>query len=124
VTCPNTLQICPAEGILLRDGQVLSVSPRTFDTPDGKKLAVATAGDLSVLEGQKIIAKVRVGGEVWNPRWSPDGTRIRYSILTPNDATLWEVDANAAGPTDQGIQCLFNGSRRSLDHWSDRHNGR
>lgn len=67
-------------------------------SPDGRKLAAANASTLSIFEADRLVAKVLVPGQAWNPRWSPDGTRIRFSVVRENESTLWEVNANGRGP--------------------------
>lgn len=64
--------------------------------PDGKRLAVANAGTLSLLNGNTLVASVSVLGQAANPRWSPDGQRIRFTILKPNEAALWEIHADGS----------------------------
>ncbi len=80
------------------DAQMLTDADSGSWSPNARKLAAANASTLSIFEGSKLIAKVLVPGQAWNPRWSPDSTRIRFSVLRENESTLWEVSADGHGP--------------------------
>lgn len=67
-------------------------------SPDGKKLAAANANTLSIFDGSKLISRILVTGQAWNPRWSPDGRRIRFSVKRTNESALWEVNADGSSP--------------------------
>ena len=67
-------------------------------SPDGNRLAAASANTLSIFERDRMIAKILVTGQAWNPRWSPDGRRIRFSVLRTNESALWEVNADGGSP--------------------------
>lgn len=67
-------------------------------SPDGQRLATADANALCIYRGSTLRSKILVTGQAWNPRWSPDGSRIRFSVLRANEAALWEVNADGSQP--------------------------
>ena len=78
-------------------------------SPDGKRLAyvkesglyqVKTAGS----ESEKIVSMAADETISW-PRWSPDGTRLRFTVSTQaNGTSLWEVSADG-----RNLHPLFSG---------------
>ncbi len=66
-------------------------------SPDEKRLAAASANTISIFDGAKQTTKILVTGQAWNPRWSPDGRRIRFSVLRANESALWEIKADGGG---------------------------
>ena len=78
--------------------------------PDGRHIAYARNSTLWVANsdgtnGRELIA---VEGTVFYPRFSPDGTRIRFSVSTPlqnsSTSSLWEVRTDGTG-----LHPLFKG---------------
>jgi Tol biopolymer transport system component len=70
-------------------------------SPDGEELLVGNGQDLyrAKSDGSEMRKIASVGGLVLMPRWSPDGTTIRFTMLDPRVETtgLWEVDARGNG---------------------------
>ncbi len=67
-------------------------------SPDGAALAFARDNRLFVSspDGSAERALAAVPGHVISPRWSPDGRRLRFTVLGPrSDLSLWEVGADA-----------------------------
>lgn len=67
--------------------------------PDGKHIAYATGNILYSVdptgEGQEKIATMPAGETLSWPRWSADGSRLRFSVATESNGTsLWEVSAH------------------------------
>ena len=66
-------------------------------SPDGRQIAFIHGTDLYAANedgsGQRKIAALP--GVGWFPRWSPDGTRLRLTVVEPKTAnqSLWEVAA-------------------------------
>lgn len=66
-------------------------------SPDGRKIAYCDGNKLMVAneEGREPRAIAAVKGNVYWPRWSPDGTRLRFSEDGPSGVTtrklLWQV---------------------------------
>jgi eukaryotic-like serine/threonine-protein kinase len=70
-------------------------------SPDGEQLVYARGSDLYLArnDGTPLGKLTTVAGTPWWLRWSPDGTRIRFSVADPktNSASLWEVAADGRG---------------------------
>lgn len=67
-------------------------------SPSGLNLAYATADTLSVANADGGASKKLVGGlgAVWWPRWSPDGTHLRFTITQAKTQanSVWEIAAD------------------------------
>jgi Tol biopolymer transport system component len=69
-------------------------------SPDGKTIVYATREDLFLANGDGAGSRklVKIPGDgVWI-RWSPDGTRLRFTLHEPetNTQALWEVSADGS----------------------------
>jgi eukaryotic-like serine/threonine-protein kinase len=63
-------------------------------SPDGRHLALARGTDLLLAnaDGSDVRKVVSASGEAHQPRFSPDGSRIRFHVLSgQNSASIWEV---------------------------------
>jgi len=64
-------------------------------SPSGLNLAYATGDTLCVAKPDGTASKKLVSGlgAVWWPRWSPDGSRLRFTVAQPGkqDNTIWEI---------------------------------
>ena len=71
-------------------------------SPDGSRIVYASGSDLLVAraDGGESRKLASVEGVPVFPRFSPDGRRVRYTVMNPTDAsgTLWEVGADGANP--------------------------
>jgi eukaryotic-like serine/threonine-protein kinase len=71
-------------------------------SPDGKSLAYATEQTLSLTtsDGSSPRRLVSLRGNAWWIRWSPDGTRLRFTLrdTESNSNSLWEVSADGTRP--------------------------
>jgi Tol biopolymer transport system component len=70
-------------------------------SPDGQKIVYARGKDLNVVntDGSDSHELVALEGTPAFPRWSPDGKRIRFTLLdleTTKAYSLWEVDADGS----------------------------
>jgi Tol biopolymer transport system component/DNA-binding winged helix-turn-helix (wHTH) protein len=69
-------------------------------SPDGLSLAYATGDSLNVARQDGTGSKKLVDGlgAVWWPRWSPDGSRLRFTVTQPKtqDNAIWEIAADGA----------------------------
>ncbi len=78
-------------------------------SPEGNTIAFGLGHELHFVSrdgtGDRVIAKAP--GNVVYPRWSPDGMRVRYSVIgAQSELTIWEVNAEV-------------GNAHPLDfHWS------
>lgn len=67
-------------------------------SPSGLKLAYAMADTLILANADGSASKKLVGGlgAVWWPRWSPDGTHLRFTITQPKTQanSVWEIAAD------------------------------
>src|SRR5262249_26682444 len=66
--------------------------------PDGKKIVYAYGSELYLVESDGTAARhlVTVANRPYSPRWSPDGSRLRFAIQDPKSfsTSLWEVSAD------------------------------
>jgi serine/threonine protein kinase/Tol biopolymer transport system component len=64
-------------------------------SPDGEKIVYASGLDLLLAnrDGSEPRKLVTTAARAWWPRWSPDGTRLRFTVNDPktNSPSLWEV---------------------------------
>ncbi len=79
-----------------RLGSVVS-SDATW-SPDGKMLVYTTGNTLNLArsDGTQARRLAEVAGTPSSPRWSPDGTRSRFTLYNPqnNSNSLWEISAD------------------------------
>jgi serine/threonine protein kinase/Tol biopolymer transport system component len=70
-------------------------------SPDGKQLVFARGSDifLANADGSNARKLITVSGLSWGIRFSPDGTRLRFTLETPetNSSSIWEVQADGSG---------------------------
>jgi Tol biopolymer transport system component len=97
---PETpLWILPPLGGSLQPVGNLRAQDATW-TPDGQGIVYAAGKDLFVarIHGTESRRLATVPGAAWWPRWSPDGTRLRFTVndLKTNSNSLWEVAANGS----------------------------
>jgi Tol biopolymer transport system component/predicted Ser/Thr protein kinase len=68
--------------------------------PDGKTVLYAKGQDLYVAgsDGSQSRRLVSLPGPASEPRWSPDGKKIRFTLPDPktSSSSLWEVDADGS----------------------------
>jgi len=87
-------------------------------SPDQQHLAFAHGSDLYLAnaDGTDPHKLVTVSGSPWLPRFSPDGSRIRFSVFKAENS-LWEVRTDGSG-----LHALFPGENELRDmccgHWS------
>jgi eukaryotic-like serine/threonine-protein kinase len=69
-------------------------------SPDGQRILFTDRGDLYVAEndGTEPTKLASLPGIAWWPRWSPDGSSIRLSVLDPatDSSSLWEMQADGS----------------------------
>ena len=67
-------------------------------SPDGQHVLYANDQDLILArtDGTESVKLASAPGFVWWPRWSPDGSHIRFSVYDPPSGSdsLWEMQAN------------------------------
>ena len=70
--------------------------------PDGRRLLIANGNELTVVgaDGSDPHKLLATPGLAFWLRWSPDGSRLRYTLRDPKRQTteLWEVGADGANP--------------------------
>ncbi|HEV2493427.1 MAG TPA: protein kinase [Terriglobia bacterium] len=68
-------------------------------SPDGTQIAYANGPDLMLAraDGNESRKLVTTSGRPWWLRWSPDGSRLRFTLYDPKTSSfaLWEVSADA-----------------------------
>jgi Tol biopolymer transport system component/DNA-binding winged helix-turn-helix (wHTH) protein len=71
-------------------------------TPDGQQIVYANGAALYLAksDGTESRKFVTVDGRPYWPRWSPDGSRLRFTVTNTQNSTasLWEVGADGANP--------------------------
>ena len=69
-------------------------------TPDGKRILYANSNDLLTAneDGSDVQHFATVPGRAFWMRWSPDGGRLRFTLLQPLDhsTSLWEMNADGS----------------------------
>jgi serine/threonine protein kinase len=87
-------------------------------SPDGQHLAFAHGSDLYLAntDGTDPHKLVTVSGSPWLLRFSPDGSRLRFSVFKTENS-LWEVRTDGTGlralfPRENGLHDSYGG------HWS------
>jgi Tol biopolymer transport system component/DNA-binding winged helix-turn-helix (wHTH) protein len=83
-------------------------------SPDGKRIVYANGHDLYVSKGDgsgpRKLATVP-DGSAWWPRWSPDGSLVRFTVLEAlGSRRLWEVSADGSR-----VHLLFSGGNQPGD---------
>jgi Tol biopolymer transport system component len=70
-------------------------------SPDGREMALLQGEDLyrARSDGSETRKLVHLPGMGWRPRWSPDGKRLRLTIVDPKTGfpSLWELSADGTG---------------------------
>ncbi|HET9399320.1 MAG TPA: hypothetical protein VFO34_00070, partial [Candidatus Acidoferrales bacterium] len=105
-------------GAQRRLGSYLSTDPSW--SPDGNLVAFGHDSQMFVGRadgsGERLVANV--SGEVHRPHWSPDGSRIRLTVVSPKGETaLWEVGAN--GSRAHAVDFRWTGPpMEGYGHWS------
>ncbi len=82
---------------------------------DGRKLAFSDGPRLMIggRDGSSVRQVVVADGDVVMPRWSPDGSRLRYTVNKLNERTLWDVSADGSG-----ARVLLPGWRAACGAWT------
>jgi Tol biopolymer transport system component/predicted Ser/Thr protein kinase len=77
-------------------GTVAGFLPSAW-SPDGQRIAYGAGQDLRVVgsDGTGVRTVVNASGRVSWPRWSPDGTRLRFAIVN-DGSSIWEVQVDGA----------------------------
>lgn len=119
---PLWIQPIP-QGQPRRAGQVEARSASW--SPDTRRIAYSTISGLFTIrsDGTDVRRLVSIdpktGEQVYWPRWSPDGSRLRYSLYDPRTGyhSLWEVDAdgNRAHPLLPG---WMSGPNECCGNWT------
>jgi Tol biopolymer transport system component/DNA-binding winged helix-turn-helix (wHTH) protein len=68
-------------------------------SPDGSSVAYANSDGLFITGSDGMSSRRIVPGlgAIWWPRWSPDGTRLRFTVTNPtHDNSIWEVAKDAS----------------------------
>jgi eukaryotic-like serine/threonine-protein kinase len=91
-------------GAARRLGNVLATDASW--SPDEDRLAYASGQDIYVAKGDGTEPRklVSLAGAVSWPRWSSDGTRLRFTWNGPNGSTIWEI-----APDGSRLQQLLAG---------------
>ena len=68
------------------------------DGPGYEIYVAPTDGSGAAISGQVVLTSA--DAPVWEPAWSPDGTRIGYSRVVGGDAHIFVANADGSGSTD------------------------
>jgi eukaryotic-like serine/threonine-protein kinase len=85
-------------GTLRRLADVVGLEGGTW-SPDGQRLVFVNGSDIleANADGTAQHKLVTVSGTPFMPHFSPDGARIRFSIIRPEGTALWEVRSDGSG---------------------------
>jgi eukaryotic-like serine/threonine-protein kinase len=66
---------------------------------DGQRLAYTSDKDIYVANGDGAAPRrlVTLDGAASWPRWSPDGSRLRFTVSGSNGSAIWEIASNGSG---------------------------
>jgi Tol biopolymer transport system component len=100
---PSPVWIVPCLGGAPRPVGDLRASDAAW-SPDGRTIAYTVGAEL-FLAGTDGADPRRIwtaAGNLYFPVWSPDGRRMRLSVIDPRDGrrSLWEVDASGSSPRE------------------------
>jgi Tol biopolymer transport system component len=97
VPAPSPLWIVPFLGGTPRPVGELSADDAAW-APDGRTIAYTVGADLFLAgtDGSRPRKIWTAGGNAYYPAWSPDGRRLRLSVIDPKDGrrSIWEVRAS------------------------------
>jgi serine/threonine protein kinase/Tol biopolymer transport system component len=88
-------------------------------SPDGTRIVYANGSDLygARSDASDTHKLVRVEGIPSHPRFSPDGTRLRFDVASEGSSSIWEVASNGTG-----LHPLLSGgtrpSRECCGNWT------
>jgi Tol biopolymer transport system component len=101
VAAPSPLWIVPFLGETPRPVGDVNAYDAAW-APDGRTIAYTVGADLFLAgtDGSDPRRIWTAGGTVYYPVWSPDGRRLRLSVIDPKDGgrSLWEVGASGGHP--------------------------
>jgi Tol biopolymer transport system component len=87
-------------------------------SPDGQQVAYARGGELHIArsDGTEVRKLATLPGTLWAVHWSPDGSRVRFSVVVGGANSLWEarIDGNRAYPLLPG----WNASYACCGNWT------
>jgi Tol biopolymer transport system component/predicted Ser/Thr protein kinase len=87
--------------------------PTAAWSPDKSHIVYTLGPEIRVArsDGSQSSRLLTAAGEVFSPRWSPDGGRLRYTVQNPKttEVALWE--ANADGTSAHALLAGWNGAQ-------------
>ena len=89
-------------------------------SPDGQRVLFANGNDLYLarVDGTESKKLVSLPGYPYWPRWSPDGSRLRVSVIDPkNGFSLWETNADG-GHSHPMLPGWNNPSQECCGSWT------
>lgn len=111
-------------------------------SPDGMKFVFMSAGDVYLANGdgseprKLVLPNPDSSVWAWSPRWSPDGSRVRFEryVMDKHTSSIWEVTAAGESPhmllphwQDPPMQCCgtwsLDGGYFFFDAWQELEGG-
>ena len=92
-------------------------------SPDGEAIVYCAGPELwtARADGSEARRLATLRGFVHTPRWSPDGRRIRFTLMAKNSNAIWGVAADGSGPRallpDWGGRNQEDGAWTPDGHW-------
>ena len=82
-----------------RLGHLVSDDDGAAWSPNGEQLVYTLRRELHLArnDGKEVRTLAELAGNTYSPRWSPDGSTVRFSVLAGNIWSIWEARIDGSG---------------------------